>query len=252
MLILKLIIVPLFIAGVTFAAHRWGPAVAGWLAGLPIVSGPILFFIAIEQGTPFASNAAMGTFAGVIGPVCFSLAYCWLASLGWWWPLCLVCGWAAYFAAISVLYVTAPPPLLAAVYTVLALTFGPRLFPRVSPSAPVTIASYAEIACRMVGGAVLVVLVTQFSATLGPQLSGLFAVFPVVTSVLAVFSHRYSGYQCTVLLLRGLVWGLISFAVFCLILAVTIVPWGIAAGFVASTGIALLVHYLSRFALASR
>jgi hypothetical protein len=250
LLILKLIIVPLFIAGVTFAGHRWGPAVAGWLAGLPIVSGPILLFLAIEQGTPFAAHAAMGTLAGVIGPVCFVLIYCWMASRNVWWPLCLVCGWSGYFAAITFLYVTAPQPLLAALYTAAALIVGPRIFPRVPASAPITISTYAEVACRMVGGAVLVVLVTRFSASLGPQLSGLFAVFPVVASVLAVFTHRYSGYQYTVLLLRGLVYGLIAFSVFCFVLSVTLVPWGIVAGFLVSIVAALIVHCLTRtFAL---
>jgi hypothetical protein len=249
-LILKLIIVPLFIAAVTFAGHRWGPSVAGWLAGLPIVSGPILLFLAIEQGTRFAANAAIGTLAGVTAPICFVLVYCWMASKDLWWPFCLACGWAGYFAVISFLYATAPPPLLAGIYTAMALIIGPRIFPRVSASAPITHSTYAEVACRMVGGAVLVVLVTQFSASLGAELSGLFAIFPVVASVLAVFSHRYSGYQCTVLLLRGLVYGLIAFSVFCFVLSVTLVPWGIVAGFVFSIVCALVVHYLTRtFAL---
>jgi hypothetical protein len=160
-----------------------------------------------------------------------------------------VCGWAGYFTAITMLYLTSPPPLLAALYTTIALFFGPRSFPRVPPTAPITISTYAEVGCRMAGGAVLVVVVTQFSANLGPQLSGLFAVFPVVASVLAVFSHRYSGYQYTVLLLRGLVWGLIAFSVFCFTLSVTLIPWGIAGSFVMSMLVALVVHYFSRFAV---
>ena len=101
----------------------------------------------------------------------------------------------------------------------------------------------------MLAGAALVVLVTHFAANLGPQLSGLFAVFPVITSVLAVFSHRHSGHECTVLLLRGLLFGLIAFAAFCFALAMLLPEWGTGAGFVAAVGCALLIQFLSRVAV---
>ena len=77
MLALKLTIVPLLIAAITFAGHRWGPAVSGWLAGLPVVSGPVLLFIAIEQGPSFAATASIGTLAGVLAAVSFAIVYAW-------------------------------------------------------------------------------------------------------------------------------------------------------------------------------
>src|SRR4051794_1227544 len=46
---LKLVLVPSLIAGATLAGRQWGAFVAGWLSALPLVAGPILFFIAIEQ-----------------------------------------------------------------------------------------------------------------------------------------------------------------------------------------------------------
>ena len=58
MLALKLVVVPTFLALVSLAARRWGPGFAGWLAGLPVVAGPILVFIALERGAAFASDAA--------------------------------------------------------------------------------------------------------------------------------------------------------------------------------------------------
>ena len=248
MLALKLTIVPLLIAAITFAGHRWGPAVSGWLAGLPVVAGPVLFFIAIEHGPSFAATAAIGTLAGVLGAVSFAIVYAWVATR-FAWPTSFVCGLAAYFAVVAVLHLISPPMPLAALVAVGSLVLGARLFPRTAPKAPIVVSSYAEVACRMLAGAALVVLVTHFAASLGPNLSGLFAVFPLMTSVLAVFSHHYSGYACTVLLLRGLLFGLYAFAAFCLALAMLLPAWGTAPGFVAAVSCALLVQFLSRVAV---
>jgi len=248
LLALKLTIVPLLIAAITFAGHRWGPAVSGWLAGLPVVAGPVLFFIAIEHGPAFAAAAAIGTLAGVLGTVAFAISYAWVAT-SFSWPASLACGLAAYFAVVAVLYLGSPPLYLAAIMTVGSLVLGRRLFPRIAAAAPGVVSTYAELACRMLAGAALVVLVTHFSANLGPRLSGLFAVFPVITSVLAVFSHRHSGYGYTVLLLRGLLFGLYAFAAFCLALAMLLPAYGMGPGFVAAVSCALLVQFLSRVAV---
>src|SRR5437016_7099204 len=62
LLLAKVVLTPLFIAAVTLAGRRWGPAVGGWLAGLPLTSGPVSVFLALEQGPGFAVRAAVGRF----------------------------------------------------------------------------------------------------------------------------------------------------------------------------------------------
>jgi len=76
---LKLTLVPVFIAGVTLGSRRWGPRIGGWLNAVPMVAGPALLFLAIEQGTAFAARAALNTLAGLIGVAAFCLAYGWAA-----------------------------------------------------------------------------------------------------------------------------------------------------------------------------
>ena len=39
LLILKLLVAPGLVAAVTLAVRRWGPAVGGWLSGMPVVTG---------------------------------------------------------------------------------------------------------------------------------------------------------------------------------------------------------------------
>jgi type IV secretory pathway VirB2 component (pilin) len=244
LLVLKLVLVPSLILAITFAGRRWGPAVAGWLSGFPVVSGPILFFMATEQGLPFASAAAVGTLSAVLAIVAFGLSYAWAATrLSW--PGCLLCGLLAYFAAVALLNALAPPVFVAAPFVIVALWFAPRLFPRRVAPPPALAAPRGELVLRVLTSAALVISVTYFASPLGPRLSGLFAMFPVINSVLAVFSHLHAGRQFTVKLLRGMVLGYYAFATFCFVLALSLTPLGMALSFALSFCCATLVQVTS-------
>jgi uncharacterized membrane protein (GlpM family) len=99
---------------------------------------------------------------------------------------------------------------------------------------------------RMVAGAVLAFLVTHFSSDLGAHLSGLLAMFPVMASVLVVFTHRQSGNVFAIHLLRGTVFGYYAFASFCIVLALMLPMAGIASAFLAAFGVAAAVQAISR------
>src|SRR5437667_321225 len=100
LLLAKVVLTPLFIAAVTLAGRRWGPAVGGWLAGLPLTSGPVSVFLALKQGPGFAARAAVGTLAGLVGVGCFCLVYARLARHRSWIPA-TAGGLAAYLAGAA-------------------------------------------------------------------------------------------------------------------------------------------------------
>src|SRR6059058_311910 len=60
LLLLKLTLAPGLVAATTLAGRRWGPRMAGWLGGLPVVVAPILLAITLEHGRSFAARAAGG------------------------------------------------------------------------------------------------------------------------------------------------------------------------------------------------
>lgn len=62
--LIKLIAAPLLLALATLAARRWGTVLGGILIGLPLISGPISVFLAIENGAGFAVETARGALAG--------------------------------------------------------------------------------------------------------------------------------------------------------------------------------------------
>ena len=65
-LVIKLVTVPVLIWTVSVAARRWGPSIGGLILGLPLTPGPVLLFLALEQGNLFASSAAKGTLLALI------------------------------------------------------------------------------------------------------------------------------------------------------------------------------------------
>lgn len=244
LLLLKLLLVPTLILGVTLAGRRWGPEVAGWLSAFPILSGPILLIIALEQGPEFAATAAHGTLLAVLAILVFSLVYAWAAQRRGWQD-CIILALCAYGLAVLGLRQldTSLPVSFASVIGALALV--PLAFPSV-PRWVTGRASGSDLPWRLGSAAALVLLVTFGATHLGPRLSGLLAMFPVMSTVLVGFSHRQSGGQFATRLLRGMVYGYFSFACFCAVLALTLVDLGIASAFLAALAVAVLVHVVTR------
>lgn len=243
----KIVIVPTLIAAVTLAGRRWGPAVAGWLSGFPIVAGPILFFIAWEQGTEFGAAAALGTVLGIPAVLAFNLAYAWCAARAS-WPFSLAAALAAYAAASTILLWLAPGAALSVALAALLLLAGPRLFPVVEGKAvlPARANTRTEIVFRMLAAATLVLAVTYFAADLGPRMSGLFAMFPVISIVLASFSHHTSGAVFAIRLLRGVILGWYALAVFFVLLYLLLPQLSLAPAFGGAVLAATAVQLVSR------
>ncbi|SCY19745.1 hypothetical protein [Desulfoluna spongiiphila] len=238
---LKLILTPGIIAAVTYAGKRWGALVAGWLSAFPVISGPILLFLALEHGPAFAGNAALGTLSGVLAFVTFYLAYAWSATR-FAWPVSLGLALLAYTLSALLLLAWFPPlgiglPLILAV-----LWFSPGMFPTTSPKASAVVSHPHELVYRMVAAVVLVLAVTWASSTIGPRASGIAATFPVMGSILAVFSHRKQGTGYVVRLLRGMVFGLYSFAAFCIALSRMLPGLPMAEAFLLSLAVAVLAQ----------
>ncbi|HET8851206.1 MAG TPA: hypothetical protein VFN02_01660, partial [Ktedonobacteraceae bacterium] len=99
-----------------------------------------------------------------------------------------------------------------------------------------------EILLRMFVATAVVVILTAIASSLGPQLSGLLSTFPLYASILAVFTHRFQDAAAARRLLRGLITGIFTFAVFFLLIAALVESWGIVVTFGLATLIALLLH----------
>lgn len=246
-LLLKLFLVPILIFSVTLAGRRWGPRVAGALSAFPVVSGPILLALTLEQGAVFGAAAASGTLLAVSAILVFSLGYSW-GSARFGVAGSMLCAFAGYAVAVGALQGMHMPPAASFPLVLSALLLAPRLFPIVPPvpsappDAPPNIARQNDLPWRMLAAALLVLTVTWFATRLGPRMSGFMAMFPVMGTVLVGFSHHCSGRPFAVALMRGMVAGYYAFATFCLALALLLPLHGVAVAFSVALGGALLVQ----------
>src|SRR5215471_12414294 len=97
-LLFKLLTTPTLILVATMVSRRFGQATGGWLVGLPLTSGPIALFLAIEQGSRFAQLAAAGSLKGTVAQAFFATAYVQLGRR-WHWSMCLLGGTISFLAA---------------------------------------------------------------------------------------------------------------------------------------------------------
>lgn len=244
MLLLKLFLVPALVALITLAGRRWGPAMAGWLSGFPVVAGPTLFFIALDQGAAFAAQAAHVTLMAVLGNVAFGVTYAWMA-MRWRWPLCAAAGVLAFALVGWVLVTLHPSPGVALAMAVVGLSLAARGMPKVVFVNPGRAVSRWELPVRCLAAGVLVTTVTLSAADLGPVGSGMLTIFPVMGMVLGVFSHLAWGGQGAIHLLTGMVKGLYAFVAFCFVLALALPFLGTAAAFGLALGVALIIQWLT-------
>ncbi|MCL5966536.1 MAG: hypothetical protein M1550_04915 [Deltaproteobacteria bacterium] len=164
-LLLKIAIVPAFIFGITRTARRFGPVVGGWLTGLPVVAGPIMFFVALDQGPAFASKASLSTLVGLIALSAYSLVYAWVSRrAGWAWSL--LWGWLAFVAAAMLL--ERVPFTLPAAFAAASAAFvlAVRLLPDTPTPATGAETPRWEIHVRMAAAVALVLLLTTLAAAL--------------------------------------------------------------------------------------
>ncbi|HEX3628949.1 MAG TPA: hypothetical protein VHW91_00635 [Candidatus Dormibacteraeota bacterium] len=250
-LLLKLVVTPVLITAATLVGRRWGDALSGWLVGLPLTSGPVIFFLALDQGTRFAATASLGVILGVASQAAFALVYIHVGRDSRWTRRVLAATVA--FTAVTVIFqliqmpVWAEPILVVGCLAAAILVIG-----EVKPGPVRTISPSMDLPLRVVVATGLVLGLTAIAPLLGARLSGLILPFPLYATVLAVFAHRAAGPRAAAAVWRGLLFGLFSFVAFFTMLAAVVVPAGIGFGFLAAIAVAAAVQAATLLAVRSR
>jgi hypothetical protein len=228
---------PSVIALVTLAIRKWGNRAGGLIGSMPWIAGPILLFFILEQGKAFGIHSIQGSMTGILALISFCFSYSAISRKLTWLPTLLLSYGIYTITALFFNYLQLNLWLSYGVVlgcVLLALRFFPvpgnmTITPKRLPF---------DIPIRMLVATLFVLIITGLAAVLGPNWSGILTPFPILTSILAIFTHTLQGSDATILTLRGLLIGLLGFTTFLFLQAYLLPEFSVAISF----GIAFLVN----------
>lgn len=240
----KTMLTALAVATVLMTTRIFGRRAAGVLAGLPTISGPAYVWVALDQGSEFASRAAVGGIAACGLFALFSVAY---ERLGRRYgpigtlltSLSMVGALASLISAsnLAVWFVLG----YAVAMCVLALYVLPN--PPATSNAPKP--HRVDLVLTAFVAGITSAFVNAYADSLGEFWCGVVASLPIISASVAVHQHTTATQHDVQRFLRGYVLGLVSKAFFAAAFSVAILYNAIGA----ATVVALLACAGSVFAV---
>ena len=220
--------------------ERAGPIVGALIATLPIAAGPAYVFLALDHDSEFISQSALGSIAAHAATGIFSLIYVLLAqrfgmtisvagAVGGWFVAALLLRAAEWkFLALAGVNV--------AVFAIaIALTLR-----YVNVPMPPVRRQWYDVPLRALMVAALVAAVVALSGRVGPTLTGLLAVYPIVMTCLMLIFHSRAGGPATATLIANTLWGLVGFSASMFPVHLATVPLGTPAGLVLALTVSIV------------
>jgi hypothetical protein len=194
------------------AAERAGPFLGAMVATLPVSTGPIYVFLAMDHGVAFVADAATMSVAGTAAIAAFVAGYA-LAAQRFATAGSLAIATLVWLAAALALQLRAWSFLEACLLfagTLAAALLGLRRFAvAAAPAAGSPTRLDLPLRALLVGA--LVVATTLASRAFGPAVTGVLATYPVVfTSLIVILQPRGGGAFAAAVLVNGLK-GLLGF-----------------------------------------
>jgi len=228
---LRMAITAAFVVSASIITERSGPVIGALVATLPISAGPSYVFLALDHDATFIAEGALGSLPINAATIFLALTYAVLAQRR---PL-----WISAGAAIVVWFVLASvfrrfEWTLSGGLIVNAIAFAvcvPLLRPYMQvKKMPLITRRWYDLPLRAGLVATLVATVVTTSGWVGPRVSGVIAVFPIVfTSLMLVLHPRIGGPPTAAVVANG-AWGLMGFGLAIAVLHVMALKFGSAIG----------------------
>ncbi|MGK0139259.1 MAG: hypothetical protein ACI9DJ_002718 [Algoriphagus sp.] len=239
---------PPVIAGVTLISRKWGNGLGGVIASLPWVAGPILFFMAIEQGSEFAQIAIPGVLVGIISWLVFCFTYI-LIGQKHNILISVLSGYTTYLLTGALIENVAALVNVNTWFliTLFLIILSLKYFPHVKVLNKDKKRNLRfEIILRMIFITSFVIGITYFADLLGPTWSGILTPFPIMTAVLAIFVHYTQGITQVRTLFIGFYTGVFGFTTFLYLQAHLLPIMSIGNAFMAGLVVNVLVTLIMR------
>lgn len=210
-LVLRMAVTAAFVIAASIITERAGPVVGSLVASLPVSAGPSYIFLAIDHDAAFIAQGALASLPINATTIVLSVVYVVLAqrrhvviSLG-----AAIALWFVFAWAVQAFVWTLTAGI---VVNLIAFAVCLPLVQRYrAAKMPLITRRWYDIPLRALLVSTLVATVVTLSGWVGPTVSGIIALFPVVfSSLMLILQPRIGGPATAAVIANGL-WGLIGF-----------------------------------------
>jgi len=229
-LLLRMAIAAAFVVSASVITERSGPVIGALVATLPISAGPAYVFLSLDHDAAFIAKGALASLPINAATIFLGLTYVVLAqrhgaivSAG-----AAVAVWMTLASIIRMVDWTLLGGLVAN-----AITFAicvPLLRGYRHVKMPLITRRWYDIPLRAGLVAALVATVVTTSGWVGPKISGIIALFPVVFTSLMLILHPRIGGPPTAAVIANSGWGLMGFGLAIAVIHVAALQFGSAIG----------------------
>jgi len=255
-LIVKMGVTAAFVVAASMIAERAGPLIGAMVATLPLSAGPAYTFLALDHDPAFIAAGTLASIAINAATAAYALTYAALAQRQ---PLIICLPLAlAVWTVLAVAFDHAPMSLLSvAALNLVAFSICIPLSHRFQHvRMPLAMSRWYDVPLRASMVAVLIAVVVGISSKVGPTISGILAVLPIVLTSLMLILHPRIGGPASAAVLASTHWGLVGFSLALMTLHIAVVPLGalVALPLALAVSVAwnLMVWALRRHAHAGR
>jgi len=229
-LVLRMAVAAAFVVSASVIAERTGPVIGALVATLPISAGPSYVFLALDHDAAFIAQGALASLPVNAATIFLGLTYVLLAQRHGLLAsvVSALAVWFTLAALLRSLDLSLAGGLIA---NAIAFAICVPLMQRYRHvKMPLITRRWYDIPFRASLVAVLVATVVTLSGWVGPAITGMLALFPVVFTSLMLILHPRIGGRPTAAVIANSGWGLMGFGLAIAVLHVAVLHFGSAIG----------------------
>jgi hypothetical protein len=229
-LALRMAITAAFVVTASVITERSGPVIGALVATLPISAGPSYVFLALDHDASFIAEGALASLPINAATIFLGLTYVVLAQRQNAAVSCLgaVAVWMALASAVRTIHWSLTGGLIANAVAFAICVPLLRRFRNVKM--PLITRRWYDIPLRALLVAMLVATVVTLSGWVGPKVSGMIALFPVVFTSMMLILHPRIGGPPTAAVIANSGWGLMGLGIAIAVLQVAALRFGSIVG----------------------
>src|SRR6266852_6090305 len=229
-LALRMAITAAFVVTASVITERSGPAIGALVATLPISAGPSYVFLALDHDAAFIAQGALASLPINAATIVLGLTYVVLAQRH---AALVSCAGAVAIWIMLALIIRSVDWTLAGGLLVNVVAYAiciPLLRRFQQVKMPLITRRWYDVPLRAALVATLVATVVTLSGWVGPTISGILALFPVVFTSMMLIMHPRIGGRATAAVLANSGWGLMGLGIAIAVLHLAALRFGSVVG----------------------